>query len=153
MTVMIQASPKDAAGTLWNVKAEGDEPSVVWTDFGAFLTEIGGVETARAVRSNLVNALTGALAAPSPAPAPAPFADPLAAAVATVQNAFPGAQPAAPAMPGAALPSCQHGQKKIVRAKPGSGKNWVALGCPASQGDPTACKPGLDFDAARDLGL
>lgn len=162
MTTMIQVSPKDSLGTLYNLKSEADEPSVTWADFGALLVDIGGAELAAKVRTNIVGILAGA----TPAPAVSTVADPLAAARATVQAAFPGAAPvgeqwgsppvapmasqpyqqaaAAPAAPAGApgpAPTCQHGTKLYktgVSTK--NNREWSAWFCPAPGNDPTQCE-------------
>jgi hypothetical protein len=143
MSVMIQASVKDPLGNLYNVKAEGDEPDLVWTDFGSILNSIGGAELARSVRDTLGTSLT---VTQGGAPAvPYGHADSLATAVA---NARPLTQPQVPAAatapPQGGAPTCQHGTKQLVEKPAANGKNaWKAWGCPARRDDPTKC--GLDF--------
>lgn len=144
MSTMIQVSPKDNLGTLYNIKSEGDEPEVTWADFGAILNLAGGPELAQKVRNTLVAVLS--------AGAVQPAADPLANAVATVTATFPGATQvpqvpaaaAAPVAPGAA-PVCQHGQQTLVvgQSKKPPFAEWRAWGCPARKDDTTKC--GLSF--------
>ena len=152
MTVMIQASPRDAAGTLYNIKSEGDEPDITWADFGSLLVSIGGTDLAQKVRATLASVLQGA-------PAPAPVADPLTLAQTVVQAAFPGAAPVgeqwgnppvppmqqAPQMPAAAAaapsatPVCQHGPKQYKSGQGAKGP-WAFWGCTARSDDPTKCE-------------
>lgn len=140
MTVMIQVSPKDTLGTLYNIKSEAEEPDVTWADFGAILVNIGGAELAATVRGTLADVLSAGRVPPPVST----VADPLAAAVATVRNTFPNAEPVTPQYPSAGAPVCQHGEQKIVYGNSKKdGKPWKAWGCPAKQGDPTGC--GLTF--------
>lgn len=165
MSNMIQISPR-IGDTLVNIKGEHDDADIAWSGFGSLLSSIGGPDLARAVRDRIgAELITFASGEPATRvvtaaiPAQVVSVQPAAPAETWGNPPVPPMQPdplvnhVAPQVPSAALPSCQHGVKKVVRAKPGSGKNWVALGCPARQGDPTACNPGLDFDAARNLGL
>jgi hypothetical protein len=145
MSVTFQLSDKRGDAILL-VKAEGPgaEVDAIYSAFGAAVQDAGLESSLAAFGTGLVQAVAVA----QPLTQPQGYVQ----QPAVQQYAQPAPQ-AAPAMPGAVLPSCQHGQKKIVRSKPGSSKTWVALGCVAGQNDPTKCNPGLDFDAARDLGL
>jgi hypothetical protein len=78
------------------------------------------------------------------------------AGVATVAQAFPGAQvvqqdgpswsqqgsqQAAPAPAAQDGKQCAHGAMVYREAKPGSGKTWRAYFCPTPQNTPGQCKP------------
>jgi hypothetical protein len=164
MSTMIQVSPRDSLGTLYNIKSEADEPEVAWADFGSLLNSIGGAELAQSVRATLVATLS---ADPPVKQAPPAAPDPIQQATNVVQGVFPQAEPVGPvntgntsqwgqppvqpmrpaaaqAAPVAAAPSCYHGVKEyisgITKAGANAGKPWQAWACPAGRNDPTKCE-------------